>query len=267
MHKKILFVSVLALALAGNVYAQDEDVASEEAAGPYTFSITGTFTTDYVWRGVSQSQENAALQGSFDFSHESGFYAGIWGSSVDFTPKSTPPLEEDGADTEIDLYVGFSRDFADKWNYDISAIRYAYPGLNRDQSTITPTNPRGDKRDFSYNEFIGKLTYDEWLTGTVAYSYDAFAAGEDSLYTALNASYETPWYGISVTGEVGYYDFSNFDEGADFNYVHYGLGLAKEFGPFSTALQWSDSDNDAASFFGKTADSRVFFTVSLSTDL
>ena len=267
MHKKTLLVSVLALALAGNVYAQDEEESGEEASSPYTFSITGTFTTDYVWRGVSQSQGDAALQGSFDFSHESGFYAGIWGSSVDFTPKSTPPLEEDGADTEIDLYVGFSRDFADKWNYDISAIRYAYPGTNRDISTISPEHPRGRKFDFSYNEFIGKLSYNEMLTATVAYSYDAFAAGDDSIYTALNGNYETPWFGVSVTGEIGYYDFSNIDEGSDLNYVHYGLGLARDFGPFSTALQWSDSDHDTHVFFGKVADSRVFFTVSLSTDL
>lgn len=286
MIKKTLLVAALTALLAGNVYAQEETAAaadeaatgdvsassdeaatseeaavSEEAAGPYTFSVTGTFVTDYMWRGVSQSQHDAALQGAFDFSHESGFYAGVWASSIDFTPQDTLPADEDDANVEVDLYAGYSYDFAEQWNADIQFIRYAYPGLNRDPSS-------GERLDYSYNEYIGKITYAEWLTGTVAYSYDAFATGEDSIYFALGASHELPWGGVSVTGEYGYYDLSNLnDDGSDLKYSHYGLGLNRDFGPVSTALNWTNTDHDGHDFFGRAAHSTLFFTVSISTDL
>jgi len=268
MIKQTLLAAAMAALLAGNVYAQedtaaatDEAAASEEEAGPFTFSITGTFVTDYMWRGVTQSDHDAALQGSVDFSHESGFYAGVWASGVDFTPQDTLPEDEDGAKAEIDLYVGFNHDFSDQWNGDVQFIRYAYPGLNRDAST-------GQKLDFSYNEYIGKLTYAEFLTGTVAYSSDAFATGEDSLYLALGASHELPWGGVSVTGEFGHYHLSKLnDDGSNLNYNHYGLGLSRDFGPVSTALNWTRSDNDGRAFFGRAAHSTLFATVSISTDL
>ncbi|MBK8286564.1 MAG: hypothetical protein IPK97_17815 [Ahniella sp.] len=84
MLKKSLLASAMLLGLSGFAHAQDE-----EASAPWTTTLTGTLTSDYVFRGVSQSQESAALQGSVEVGHESGFYAGVWGSSVDFTPKDS----------------------------------------------------------------------------------------------------------------------------------------------------------------------------------
>ena len=65
-----------------------------------TFSAVSanvTFTSDYVWRGMTQS-DGPAIQGGFDFEDESGFYAGIWGSNVNFN---------DGAGSELDYYAGY----------------------------------------------------------------------------------------------------------------------------------------------------------------
>ena len=58
-------------------------------------SANVSFASDYVWRGMTQS-DGPAIQGGFDFEAESGFYAGIWGSNVNFN---------DGAGSELDYYA------------------------------------------------------------------------------------------------------------------------------------------------------------------
>ena len=60
-------------------------------------SANVSFASDYVWRGMTQS-DGPAIQGGFDFESESGFYAGIWGSNVNFN---------DGAGSELDYYAGY----------------------------------------------------------------------------------------------------------------------------------------------------------------
>ena len=58
-------------------------------------SANVAFTSDYVWRGMTQS-DGPAIQGGFDYEADGGFYAGIWGSNVNFN---------DGAGSELDLYL------------------------------------------------------------------------------------------------------------------------------------------------------------------
>ena len=158
----IAFTS-LTLACALPAWAQDDaaadEVAAEEAAleeeeSPHDFSATLTGVSDYVFRGISQTQEDPAFQASVDYAHASGFYAGIWGSSVDFTAEDTLPEDEDGADVEIDYYVGFASDINDTFSYDVSGVYYTYPGAN-------------DGIDYDYPELIGKLTGWGWATFTL----------------------------------------------------------------------------------------------------
>ena len=60
-------------------------------------SANVSFTSDYIWRGMTQT-DGPALQGGFDFESESGFYAGIWGSNVNFN---------NGNGQELDYYAGY----------------------------------------------------------------------------------------------------------------------------------------------------------------
>ena len=85
-------------------------VASAEWEG----SANVTLTSDYVFRGVSQTDEDPAIQGGFDLSHDSGFYIGAWASNVDFNEEdSTDPAADDAADMELDLKVGYAKITAD----------------------------------------------------------------------------------------------------------------------------------------------------------
>ena len=253
MLKKSLLASALALLLVGNVFAQDEEAA--EATGPWEITADVTLTSDYVFRGVSQSQEEAALQAGLNFNHESGFYTGIWGSSIDFTSDSTLPEDEDGANVEIDAFVGYGFNIADDWAGDVQVVRYTYPGSNRGF-------------DYDYSEFIGSVTYHEMITASLGWSNDVFATREDGLWLSLSATHELPWWGLSINGEIGTYDVSKYnDDGSDLTYMHYGLGFSKELGPVTAALGWANTDNDGQDFYGEIADSRVYLSFAMSTGL
>jgi hypothetical protein len=146
MNKKLIAVSILsALLLSAPAMAQEEDEG---------WSIGGTITgtTDYVFRGVSQTAEDPALQGSIDIGHSSGFYAGVWGSNVDFE------VPGDGINTEIDVYVGWVFSLPSEVELDLQAVRYIYPGSN-------------SGFNIDYNEYIAALSV-SYFTGTIAYSDD-----------------------------------------------------------------------------------------------
>jgi uncharacterized protein (TIGR02001 family) len=82
-----------------------------------------SFSSNYFWRGMSQTMDAPAYSGGFDYSSEGGFYAGTWGSNVAFG----------GAGLELDLYAGYAGETESGFGYDIGYIQYAYPetdGLN-----------------------------------------------------------------------------------------------------------------------------------------
>ena len=103
----------------------------------YTFgevSSNFTFSSNYFWRGMTQTMDSPAYSGGFDYSHESGFYAGTWGSNVSFG----------GAGLELDLYAGYAGETESGIGYDFGYINYAYPEV--------------DDADFS--EMYGSLSYE-----------------------------------------------------------------------------------------------------------
>ena len=224
MTKRALMFAGL-LAVSGAAAAED---------GPHSFDWTLWATTDYVYRGVSQNDEGFTLQGAFDYSHESGFYAGIWGSGVDFGDVSP--------DAEVDVYAGFSFPLGEQFEGDIQVLRYLYVGGSGGS-------------DLEYNEIIGKLTYGGFLTGMIGYSNDVFAAGETGIYYAISASH-TFGEGPTISGGVGYYDLGDVYEDFD-GYTDWNLGVSQAFGPVEVALTYFDTDSDGSEIFGDIAGNRV----------
>ena len=84
-------------------------------------SANVSFTSDYIWRGMTQS-DGPAIQGGFDYASDGGFYAGIWGSNVNFN---------DGAGSELDYYFGYGFDMGGV-GVDIGYIAYDYPDNDSD---------------------------------------------------------------------------------------------------------------------------------------
>lgn len=239
MLKRTLIASALLLGFSGFAAAEDD------AGGPWTTTVGGALTSDYVWRGVSQTQEDFALQGSVTVSHESGFYGGVWGSNVDFGI-------DDGADIELDFYAGYSWEFGEGFTGDVQLVRYVYPGLD-------------DDFEYDFTELLSTFGYNDNIFVTVGYSNDAFATDEDGLYMALGGAYQLPWWELELNGEVGRY---MLDESSGIpDYTHMNFGVGRSFGIVSTNLQWTDSDDDAEDFFGEGADAHWLFTVEVETDL
>ncbi len=230
---------IAGILVSGAALAQDEE-------SPHSLSATMTVTSDYVFRGVSQTQESPAFQASLDYAHSSGFYAGVWGSSVDFIPDDALPEDEDDADLEIDTYVGWSFDISESLNADLQLVRYIYPGTN-------------DGFDYDYNELIGTLGW-EWLSFSLGYSNDVFNLDESGIYYNVAGEWELPAE-ITLTAGVGYYDL---DDALGDSYADYSLGVSKSWGNFEFALAVYDTSGGGDDIYGTLADERAVATVSLS---
>jgi len=171
------------------------------------FSANVALTTDYVWRGISQTNEDPAIQGGFDYSHESGIYLGTWGSNVDFD--SVEHLE-------LDFYGGWAGK-AGPLDVDIGFIHYHY---------------FSDDNDVDFNEVYASAGY-EWFSAKVSHDFD-----NENTYIEAGLDFEVG-DGVGVALHVGNYDF---DAGGD--YTDYSIGVSKEFGGFGFDLTYYDTDID-----------------------
>lgn len=193
--------------------------------------------SNYYFRGVTQTDDKAAVSGGLDYSHDSGFYLGTWASNVDFGGKE---------DMEIDLYAGIGNDIGDSgFSYDLSVWYYWYPGAGGDQQG----------GDLDYTEVSGSLGW-QWLTATIAYTVDSetdedVPFSDDDIYYNLSADLPFDMAGFTPTVFVGYYDFDcDGDSGCgDASYTHWGIGISKDagdFGSFSLNYEQTDGSEDDA---------------------
>lgn len=227
-----LAVSLALLALPMTVFAQEDTSSEEQSVADTTSTEEGakksnltwnlSLTSDYVFRGVSQTNKEPALQGGFDYAFgKSGAYAGVWGSNVDFN-------DGDGPDLEIDAYIGWNYDLNDKWNLDWMLTRYSYIG-ERD--------PYGD---VDYNELVGKLKYNDMLTFTLGYTNNYVNSGYDSLYYNLGGNWDLG-HEVKLNAGVGYTDLDQID-----GYFDWSLGISRKFGAVEAALNYFDTDVDGS---------------------
>lgn len=90
-----------------------------------TFNGSGALTTDYVWRGTTQTQGDPAVQAGFKAAADNGLYGAIWGSNVEFAPATK-------ASSELDVTVGWGGTLSDAWALDVNLTHYRYPSTTVD---------------------------------------------------------------------------------------------------------------------------------------
>lgn len=122
--RQIVAAHVLGVGLIAATSAHAEDGAAGTSA--FSFSGGATVVSDYRFRGVSQTGGDAAVQGTVTVSHESGIYAGVWASNVDFG-KFGPAADDLYGRVEIDLYAGWSGDIAPGLTADAGLLYFVYP--------------------------------------------------------------------------------------------------------------------------------------------
>ena len=181
--------------------------------------ITGTIGaySDYNWRGITQTSQDPALQGSIDYAHDSGFYAGVWASNVDFG---------DCCDEEIetDLYLGFSGGEDITW--DVGGIYYVYPGAE----------------DLDFWEIYAGLGWN-WLSGKISYSSDFANYDETALYYEANGEWELP-ANFGLNAHVGYSDGDGIELAyGQSDYFDWAVGVSYTLGHFDFGLKYADGSD------------------------
>lgn len=194
-----------------------------------------TFTSDYAFRGISQTGESFALQGGFDYGLGHGFYVGTWASNVD-------QAGFNGATAEVDLYGGVSGSFGDSGlGWDLNALYYYYPDQTNSAVNI------------DFFEFTPSLTFsgENSVTGSlgVSYSDDYFFESGESFYYSLNVSVPV-LDRLSVDAHAGH---QTIDDNAAFgvsDYTDWSLGLSTPFKGLNWSVAYVDSDVDDGECFG-----------------
>lgn len=180
----ILAASLLAgTALAATpALADDTDPPSE-----FTFSGGADLVTDYRFRGLSLSAGDAAIQGTVGVSHSSGFYVGIWGSSLEDSDLY--------GNMELDVYGGWSGALGSGFSADVGLLYYVYPNGH----SMDPANVFEPYASLSYE--FGPATATVGVN--YAWTQDSLG-GMDNTYVHFELSSGIPGTPLTVDGHVGY---------------------------------------------------------------
>ncbi len=184
--------------------------------------------SNYFFRGLSETDGGAAVQGGLDWEAPSGFYAGTWASNVDFG---------DSTSYELDLYLGFANELDNGLGYDFGYLYYAYP----------------DAPDsFDFGEIYGELSFSLFSVGAAYVVNDssdsALENGDFYYYAGLDLPLENEFSLGFLVGRTA------FDDSDAENYTHYVASLGKDagaMGEFSFNLEYEDTfDKDLKAWVG-----------------
>lgn len=234
------------------------------------------FASQYIFRGLTQTNGKPALQGGADYAHASGFYLGTWISNISWYTQqnagsvlapvalSSPGSvgapyasnRKNSAHFEWDFYGGYKNRFAGEWNYDLGAIRYLYPGT---------FDNVGAYRRPDTTELYGAVGY-AWLTlkySRVVSSY-AFSTNDarGAKYLDLSASVPIQDSGFSLLLHAGRQRYPNNPNSQYFGnsggnntfygYTDYKIGVTRDWNGFTFGATWTHADTKATAPDGQT---------------
>jgi uncharacterized protein (TIGR02001 family) len=222
----------VSLALIGLAFAcLAVSAYADEAAAPapdWTYPGSVSIASDYIFRGLTQTNKDPALQAGIEFDHASGFYLGAWGSNISWLSD----LGGISSSLEIDAYLGYRTTVGDGWGLDFGVYTYYYPGDFPGGFTSADTTEIYGA--ISYG--IASLKYSHTLTNAFG-----FSDSKNSGYVDLSANWEfSP--GWVLNGHVGHQRIDGFGAAS---YTDWKLGVTKNFeGNWSIALAYFDTNAD-----------------------
>ena len=191
-------------------------------------------TTDYKFRGISQSDSAPSVQGGFDIAFDNGAYIGTWGAAVDFDCAIDTCGGLNGG-IELDYYAGFASDISDSVSYDIGYIYYDYP---QDEGLL------GD-----YGEIYGSLSFGDFGIGM---NYSDEYWGETGKFTYTYATYSmalSESVALDLLVGSGDYDEAGYLDGAT-EHMNWSVALSTSAGGLDFALTYEDTDLDKEDAYG-----------------
>jgi uncharacterized protein (TIGR02001 family) len=208
--------SLITTAVLGALAAPSFVFAAETAPAPdLTVAYNVGLYSQYIFRGLTQTNSQPALQGGVDLKHSSGFYLGAWGSNISWLREkigtSSDAVYTSGGSLELDLYGGYRTDIKGV-GIDVGALQYWYPGKVR----------KPGQSDANTTEVYGAVSYG-WLQGKVSsvVSNDAWGFGKEynvnsggddergTYYAELNANIPLADTGITALIHVARQEFNN----------------------------------------------------------
>ena len=226
--KKIFALSAMLMMTAGVAQAQTAAPAPE-----WTVAGNASLNSDYRFRGFTQTNYGAALQGGIDIAHSSGFYVGNWNSNV-------AQNLYNGGSLEMDFYGGYKGEVAPGVGYDLGAIYYYYPRSGVD-SVLADTTLKSKKIDnkelylgLSYGALSAKLFYatdDYFKTATMV---KAPTSTKGSTY--LDLSYSQEIGGVIYGAHYGLLTLKHNDQSQLSMSTDVGGSLPKTVGDYKLSV-------------------------------
>ncbi len=227
--------TALATAIAGSLMASSAAMAE--------FSMNVGATSNYIWRGMTQTSNGPAISGGVDYAHDSGFYIGTWASNIDWT--GVPGYEIDG-------YLGYGMEFAKDWSFDVGYVYYAYPVAS-------------DETEADFGELYGSVAWTgltlfgavqtnskyDFITDGTGY-YDAGKDVNDkAYYVSLDylLEYGTGW---SSDFLIGYYAgdmIKEINNGKSYTHWYVDVTKSTDYGDVTLALSKANWDDSVANGF------------------
>jgi uncharacterized protein (TIGR02001 family) len=252
LHKTA--ISAVAAGLLSGLAYTPAFAADEPEASPVTANVT--VVNDYRYRGISQSNFKPAIQGGFDYAHESGFYIGNWNSSISwigdqytnsggFVGKGGTGVSV-SAPVEMDFYAGFKKEFiGEGFASDIGVLQYYYPTSGIPNTSGYSANPNTTEIYAAQNFTFGPVTGFAKVSYAVSTLFGT-TNSSGSYYPDLTVNYDTGVWGLALNGHIGYqYVAGNIKNGATnwvttlpngtsnstlYSYTDWKLGVTKDFG-------------------------------------
>lgn len=200
-----------------------------------------TLTSDYIYRGLARSAGDPAVQLGLDYEHDSGFFVGAWGSTIDIR---TPASERD---LEVDYYAGYFLQFQAPFSATATLLRYTYPGQSGSHS-------------YDYTELLLSAIWREQFSLELGFTDDLSGLGRNGRHWELQ--YEQPVANAWVLGAtLGRNDLS--EVGAS-RYYYWDVGASARFARLIVDLRWFDNEEPYGYTAAASAGSQFVLSLSLT---
>lgn len=200
-----------------------------------------TLTSQYIYRGLSYSAGDPAVQAGADVAFDNGLFAGAWATNVDLTHASSQ------RNAELDLYAGY------RWQSDaplalgITALRYSYPGSEGDH-------------DYDFSELLLSADWRDHLSIELALTDNVFNSGHSARHWVVRSRWPLADAWLLGAG-VGGNDLSELGVP---HYLHWDLGVSARLSRLTLDLRWYDNQRpNHAQFRYLGAGSQLVLSASL----
>jgi len=240
MRKSLITTAVLgALAAPSFVFAADAAPAPD-----LTVAYNIGLYSQYIFRGLTQTDRGPAVQGGVDLTHSSGFYLGAWASNISWLRDSYlggDPTYNSGGHMELDIYGGYRYSFANGLGIDVGALQYLYPG-SRNRSAFASANTTELYGALSYGWVQAKISTvvsdGAWSIGKADSQPAGAKDAQGTYYAEINATIPVSDLigakdgvasGITGIAHIARQEFNAGTYNDPSSYTDYKLGLQKSF--------------------------------------